>query len=159
MKPAESRWSWTLVDERFRSILFTKKAYRYIKNFLRYHKATQKLSNQAHQLLQSRKVHMVSTNRAGRQSVTMLWESSHRAGRPAVQRWGKHCIVRANCKDLPSEFTQQSWKLHSPIQGFNAKGKALLLSSKVKKTKIVNILSTVHHLETNLCQDNSRNPM
>ena len=66
--------------------------------------------------------------------------------------------VRANCKELPAEFTKWSRKLHSTIQGYDTDGKGLLLSSKVKQAKIMNVLSTMHCLETDLCQDGSRKP-
>ena len=66
--------------------------------------------------------------------------------------------VRANRKELPAEFTNRSRKLHSTIQGYSIDGKSLLLSCKVKQAKIVNILSTMHHMESDLCQDGSRKP-
>ena len=42
---------------------------------------------------------------------------------------------------------------NNTVQGFDMNRKALLLSSMLKKTMTVNVLSTMHHLKTNLCQD------
>ena len=70
--------------------------------------------------------------------------------------------VRENRRELPKEFTLRSKKLHDTQQGFHLGvgggvwgGNALLLSSKVKQTNIVNVLSTMHHSEQDLRQDGS----
>ena len=56
--------------------------------------------------------------------------------------------VKANRKELPPPFTDPKRKLHSVLQGYCVDSSALLLSIKAKKTKIVNVLSTMHKIDT-----------
>ena len=66
--------------------------------------------------------------------------------------------VRANRRELPAEFISKNRPLHSVLQGYNIENQCHLLSSKVKKTKIVNVMSTMTRLEGNVVQDGSKKP-
>ena len=63
-----------------------------------------------------------------------------------------------NHKELPKEFNNKKRKVHSVHQGFIEKEKVTLVSSHVKKGKIVNVLSTTHTIQKNVKQDGSKKP-
>lgn len=66
--------------------------------------------------------------------------------------------VRANRRELPSLFTDKKRALHSVLQGYDLESHALLLSYKAKKDRVVNVLSTMHSVQTNVSMDGSAKP-
>ena len=66
--------------------------------------------------------------------------------------------VRGNRKELPPAFTEKRRKVHSVLQGYDSGSRALLTSYQAKKTKVVNILSTMHAVENNVCTDGTAKP-
>ena len=91
IKPAESQWSWILVNERFHYILFTKKA-TYQELSLLPRGSVQVVEPSPPVITITKKFIRLSSNQAGRQAGTMLGESSNRAGHPAVTMLGETLI-------------------------------------------------------------------
>lgn len=63
--------------------------------------------------------------------------------------------VRGNRRELAPHFTDKKRKVNSVLQGYDEKSGCIVLSSQVKKGKVVNVLSSMHSLE-NVPQDGSR---
>ena len=66
-------------------------------------------------------------------------------------------IMRGNRKEMPPSFTAKKRQLHSVLQGHNVEASCTLLSSQVKKAKVVNVLSAMHGIEP-VSQDGSTKP-
>ena len=65
--------------------------------------------------------------------------------------------MRGNRKEMPPSFTAKKRQLHSVLQGHNVEASCTLLSSQVKKAKVVNVLSAMHGIEP-VPQDGSTKP-
>ena len=63
--------------------------------------------------------------------------------------------MRGNRKETHQSLTAKKRQLHSVLQGHNVEASCTLLSSQVKKAKVVNVLSAMHGIEP-VSQDGSK---